>query len=78
MTVKQMAGHGPYSKMLTEHYVHIREKVQRVAVDALPRLRTSLSKIDHKQAGPQRNLIVGQPVSLDDDPLEILHRANGI
>jgi integrase len=45
MTVKQMAGHGPYSKMLTEHYVHIREQAQRVAVDSLQGVRKAPTEV---------------------------------
>jgi hypothetical protein len=81
MTVKQMAGHGPYSKMLTDHYVHIREKVQRVAVDALPSLRPTLAtaklgaQLTARHASPTSTIT---PAAQQDDPMDILRAANGI
>lgn len=47
-TVKQIAGHGPYSRMLVDHYLSIREKAQRIAVDALPSMRKSPASVQNQ------------------------------
>jgi integrase len=57
MTVKQMAGHGPYSKMLPDHYVRIRMEAQRVAVDALPSFRKPAQPAEVIPDDPRRETI---------------------
>lgn len=51
--VKQLAGHGPYSKMLVDHYLSIRERARRVAVDALPSLRKPPASVENAEELPQ-------------------------
>lgn len=48
-TVKQIAGHGPYSKMLVDYYLSIREKARRTAVDALPSLRKPQTSVQNQE-----------------------------
>ena len=67
-TLKDIMGHGPYSRLALDHYSHVRIGPKRNAIDSLSGLRP-----DSSPHPPRREIVITRLSSLQmEDPLDIL------